>query len=117
MRMKITMRGVRGSIPVPGPDTVVYGGNTTCHQIETDGGDLIIIDGRDRLNCLKQAIEALTHNGVIIFDDTQRSKYSQAYEYSKRKGFRSLNFEGLKPTGFEIERTTILYREKNCLGI
>ncbi len=43
--MKITMRGVRGSIPVPGPDTVIYGGNTTCHQIETDEGDLIIIDG------------------------------------------------------------------------
>lgn len=43
--MKITMRGVRGSIPVPGPDTVVYGGNTTCHEIRTSSGDLIILDG------------------------------------------------------------------------
>jgi len=39
------MRGCRGSIPVPGPDTVKYGGNTTCHEITTAEGDKIIIDG------------------------------------------------------------------------
>ncbi len=43
--MKITFRGVRGSIPVPGPNTVKYGGNTTCVHIVTDEGDEIIIDG------------------------------------------------------------------------
>ncbi|MCH8134377.1 MAG: MBL fold metallo-hydrolase [Proteobacteria bacterium] len=42
--MKIKIRGVRGSIPVPGPDTVKYGGNTTCIEITTDDGDIIIID-------------------------------------------------------------------------
>lgn len=43
--MKIRLRGVRGSIPVPGPDTVRYGGNTTCIEIRTDSGDCIILDG------------------------------------------------------------------------
>ncbi len=43
--MKITLYGVRGSIPVPGKDTVKYGGNTTCIGIETPEGDQIIIDG------------------------------------------------------------------------
>lgn len=43
--MEITFRGVRGSIPAPGPDTVKYGGNTTCIEIRTDAGDLIILDG------------------------------------------------------------------------
>jgi phosphoribosyl 1,2-cyclic phosphodiesterase len=43
--MKVTFRGVRGSIPVPGPDTVRYGGNTTCIEVRTDAGDLIILDG------------------------------------------------------------------------
>ena len=33
--------GVRGSIPTPGPDTVRYGGNTTC--IEVRCGDTIIV--------------------------------------------------------------------------
>jgi phosphoribosyl 1,2-cyclic phosphodiesterase len=36
--------GVRGSIACPGPDTVRYGGNTTCIEIRC-GGELIIIDG------------------------------------------------------------------------
>jgi len=35
--------GVRGSLPSPGPDTVVYGGNTSCLEIRADER-LIIID-------------------------------------------------------------------------
>jgi len=35
--------GVRGSIPCPGPDTVIYGGNTSCVEIRADER-LIIID-------------------------------------------------------------------------
>jgi len=35
--------GVRGSIPCPGPDTVVYGGNTACLEIRVDNR-LIILD-------------------------------------------------------------------------
>ncbi|MBU3990022.1 MAG: MBL fold metallo-hydrolase, partial [Gammaproteobacteria bacterium] len=31
--MKVTMWGVRGSIPSPGPPTVRYGGNTTCIEV------------------------------------------------------------------------------------
>ena len=42
--MKITFRGVRGSIPSPGPSTVRYGGNTTSIELETDDGRIIILD-------------------------------------------------------------------------
>ncbi len=42
--MKIKFWGVRGSIPVPGKDTVEFGGNTTCIQITTSDNQLIIID-------------------------------------------------------------------------
>ena len=35
--------GVRGSIPTPGPETVRYGGNTTCIEIVCDD-EIIIID-------------------------------------------------------------------------
>ena len=35
--------GVRGSIPCPGPDTVKYGGNTSCLEIRADER-LVIID-------------------------------------------------------------------------
>lgn len=42
--MKFKFWGVRGSIPVPGPDTIKYGGNTTCIEVRTDNNELIILD-------------------------------------------------------------------------
>ena len=42
--MKIKFWGTRGSIPVPGKDTITYGGNTTCLEITLESGRVIIID-------------------------------------------------------------------------
>lgn len=42
--MKVKFWGVRGSIPVPGPKTVRYGGNTTCIEVRTSDNQLIILD-------------------------------------------------------------------------
>lgn len=42
--MKVIFWGVRGSIPVPGPDTVRVGGNTACVEIQTVDREVIIID-------------------------------------------------------------------------
>ncbi|MEA2062345.1 MAG: MBL fold metallo-hydrolase [Gemmatimonadota bacterium] len=47
--MKVKLWGVRGSIPTPGPQTVRYGGNTTCMQLVGDDdisidGEILIID-------------------------------------------------------------------------
>lgn len=51
--MKIKMWGVRGSIPVPGPATVRYGGNTLCMEIRFKASDrLIIIDAGSGIRSL-----------------------------------------------------------------
>ncbi|MBU0561035.1 MAG: MBL fold metallo-hydrolase [Bacteroidetes bacterium] len=42
--MVIKFWGTRGSIPVPGKDTIKYGGNTSCIQVITDNGENIILD-------------------------------------------------------------------------
>lgn len=42
--MKICFYGVRGSIASPGPDTVKFGGNTSCTYIQLDSGEGLIID-------------------------------------------------------------------------
>ncbi|MBN2091243.1 MBL fold metallo-hydrolase [candidate division KSB1 bacterium] len=42
--MRIRLWGTRGSIPVPGPDTFRYGGNTTCVEVRLDDGTIIIFD-------------------------------------------------------------------------
>src|SRR3954453_4665914 len=36
--MRVRFWGTRGSIPTPGPDTVRYGGNTSCVEVRADGG-------------------------------------------------------------------------------
>lgn len=41
--IKIVLRGVRGSHPMPGPTTLRFGGNTTCQEIHV-GGRLLIFD-------------------------------------------------------------------------
>lgn len=43
--MHVRFWGTRGSIASPGPDTVRYGGNTTCIEVRTDDDELIIFDG------------------------------------------------------------------------
>jgi phosphoribosyl 1,2-cyclic phosphodiesterase len=52
--MKFRFWGVRGSIPSPGPRTVRYGGNTTCIEVGTDDGTLIILDGGTGIYALAQ---------------------------------------------------------------
>lgn len=42
--MKITFWGTRGSVSSPGPDTLIYGGNTTCLELTLSSGRAIVID-------------------------------------------------------------------------
>lgn len=48
--MKIILRGVRGSIPTPGPETDIYGGNTTCVDVSEDGWALVLDAGTGMRN-------------------------------------------------------------------
>lgn len=42
--MQIRIWGCRGSIPSPGSDTLRYGGNTTCVEIRTGDGPIVVLD-------------------------------------------------------------------------
>lgn len=90
-----------------------------CRTISSENKkfDIIVVDGRDRVNCVKQAINSLTKRGVVILDDSDRKEYREGIEILMRNDFRSITFEGLKPTGTNIESTTIFYRPNNCLDI
>lgn len=56
--MKVRFWGVRGSIAVPGPKTVRYGGNTTCIEVRTDNNELIILDAGTGIFPLSQMLLA-----------------------------------------------------------
>ena len=42
--MKARVWGCRGSLAAPGPETVRYGGNTSCVEVRTADGQLVVID-------------------------------------------------------------------------
>jgi phosphoribosyl 1,2-cyclic phosphodiesterase len=42
--MKVRFWGTRGSIAVPGQETILYGGNTTCLEIRLQSGKIVVID-------------------------------------------------------------------------
>ncbi len=42
--MRVRFWGTRGSIATPGPGTTHFGGNTSCVEITTNSGDLLILD-------------------------------------------------------------------------
>ncbi len=62
--MKITLWGVRGSIPTSGPETKAYGGNTSCVQIEADD-TLVLLDAGSGINNL-HFDDHLSHRRIDI---------------------------------------------------
>jgi hypothetical protein len=79
--------------------------------------DIIIIDGRDRVNCIKVVIKCLKPEGVIVLDDSERPQYLEGIRFLLNEGFRKIDFWGISPGLFYKKCTTIFYTENNCLGI
>lgn len=42
--MRITLWGTRGSLPAPGPETLRYGGNTSCVEVLGEDGTRLVLD-------------------------------------------------------------------------
>ena len=79
--------------------------------------DLVLIDGRDRLNCIKYSVSQLSDRGVIILDNSMRERYATIFSWEGLADFRHITFTGIVPGGFKLESTTVFYRSNNCLGI
>ncbi len=86
-------------------------------QLKGEKCDILVIDGRKRVKCAKIGFDHLSDSGVLIFDDTYRKYYQEGIQFYLDKGFKSIRFKGLKPTGFGTDETIVLYRDNNCLGI
>jgi hypothetical protein len=90
-----------------------------CRSIHASGEqyDVVVVDGRDRVNSIKQSLGAMSSRGVILLDDSQRSAYGEGLVLARSQGYLTLDFEGLKPISGEGARTTVMYRRENCLNI
>ena len=57
--MKIKVWGARGSIPAPGPETMRYGGNTSCLEVTLSDGSTLILDAGTGIRNLGLALPRL----------------------------------------------------------
>lgn len=79
--------------------------------------DIIIVDGRDRVNCIKNALNNINDDGIIVLDDSEREAYKEGIEFLTNNNFKRIDFWGISPGVFFKKNTTIFYRKINCLGI
>lgn len=80
--------------------------------------DIIIVDGRDRVNCTIHSSDYLSEGGVLILDDSERERYKPAYTHMAAKGYRHIDFWGISPGLFYRKSTTVFYKPgNNVLGI
>lgn len=95
-----------------------YGGKY-CKLISTlqSRYDIVIVDGRDRVNSIRQSISFLSQDGIIVLDDSERDCYLDGINYLLERGFKRLDFWGIAPGIFFRKCTSIFYKNVNCLGI
>ncbi len=72
---------------------------------QSDRFDLIVIDGRARAACLRHAAMRLAPGGMILFDNSGRTRYRLAIEAS---GLSSVQTRGLTPGLPYPDQTTLI---------
>ena len=95
-----------------------YGGDY-CRVVAGYPGrfDIVVIDGRDRVNCARHAVTGLKPEGIIVWDNTDREEYRPGFEALAAAGFRRVEFTGMAPTLNERLETSIFYRDGNVFGL
>jgi len=63
-RIEMAFWGVRGTLPVPGEDTIRYGGNTSCVSLEFPKGGLFIFDAGTGIKSLSDYLETENRSQV-----------------------------------------------------
>jgi phosphoribosyl 1,2-cyclic phosphodiesterase len=66
--MKARIWGCRGSLSTPGASTIRYGGNTSCVEVRTPAGALIVLDAGTGIRNLGAAVapEGLTELDLVL---------------------------------------------------
>lgn len=79
--------------------------------------DIVVVDGIQRPDCAMNSISSLSHDGVILWDNTDELADRAGHVFMEEAGFKRLDFFGFGPLMVRESCTTIFYRPVNCLGI
>ena len=75
--------------------------------------DIIVIDGADRKNCLKNSINLLSNNGFIIFDNIEW--YPNSAKFLRELEYYQIDFSGFSPLNSFETCTSIFFKQNDFL--
>jgi predicted O-methyltransferase YrrM len=78
---------------------------------------LVVDADADRIACARQALPLLNETGVVIWDNTDGPDWHAIKALLVDSGFREISFLGMVPQEVMLRRTTVFYRDSNCLDI
>lgn len=98
--MKVKLWGTRGSIPVPGAETVKYGGNTTCVEVTFDDNTFFVIDAGIGIRKLGQSLFERKIHHVNLYITHSHWDHIQGFPFFKPafNSKNSINIYGCPPT-------------------
>jgi predicted O-methyltransferase YrrM len=70
--------------------------------------DIICVDGRARVDCAQAALKHMAPGGIIVWDDSQRPRYTEGL---RRTGLRVRRFRGFAPSLPYPRETALLTRD------
>lgn len=74
--------------------------------------DVILIDGRDRVDCARYCIDKIASGGILIVDNTERPEYQPIFDLYQHLNFISFTQHGPDQTGWQASHhwiTTVFY--------
>jgi phosphoribosyl 1,2-cyclic phosphodiesterase len=103
--MLIKFWGTRGSIPVPGKNTLKYGGNTPCVEVRTKDNKLIILDAGSGLRELGNKLEDVDGDEINIFISHYHWDHIQGIPFFRPmyENNKKVIFYGMTSKGLDIE--------------
>lgn len=69
--------------------------------------DLVSVDGRSRVACVREAYKKVKKGGFILMDNSERKEYFDAHLYMRGKGCEQIDFFGLVGYETPLSQTTI----------
>jgi hypothetical protein len=86
-------------------------------KVQDRNFDLIVCDSFDRVNCVRNSLQKVSNDGVILLDNSERDKYQIIFKEMLDLNWYSITFSDLGPCRIKPSSSTIFYKKYNILNL
>ncbi len=79
-------------------------------DIQEDSIDILVIDGRARIGCLRTNLNKVKKDGIVLFDNSDRVVYQSGIQ-EILKGWERIDFYGVTVNEYYFTQTSIFKRK------